>query len=614
MIIGIVSPALHVKSGYGIQADYLARRLAADGHQVIIFPIAGVGAGTLNIGGFTHYSGGRLAYQADALERHVHDTGAELILTLCDLAHQDANTVRRLRAAGRQVLHWVPVDCEPLSMIDEAVLHYGGGTPIAMSRFGERMLAGAGFDPLYVPHAVDAAVFAPMPAAERQELRGDQGTAGKFVIAWNGANADWLRKGQFELWQAYAAFLADYRHSILWLHTDDLEVQYDHTEDIRRLGLEKAVMPVDGHMVRTGQLDAGYMAAWYNAADVFLNTSWGEGFGVPLIEAQACGLPAIGTDCSAVTELVHGGGGWLVASEPKASPRHKRAWRAPLISGITRALGKAHHGWSRGGTAWQQRRDRARAFALAYDADAVYEQHWRPVLARAEAGEFREDGPIARSGGLRWHQDPADNRFGDRLALEHESALEPAVFRGLAEDGVFMDVGAHVGHWALRAAKRCARVIAVEANPVTAARLLENIELNGLRNVISYQLAAWDEPGELYVHNHHGGAPRDGTDQVKAEPSGVPVQAVRLDALLAGEPRIDVIKIDVEGADLHVLRGLAGVLKEHRPRLFIEDHSVHGMYEKQQLGDALTAAGYKWRDVALGYTEAVPRGEDPDAW
>ena len=233
-----------------------------------------MGAAELRIDGIIHYPGGRLSYQADTLERHVHDSGAGVVITLCDLAHQDAATITRLRQAGIQVLHWVPVDCEPLSVIDHAVLTYGGGHPVAMSRFGERMLTDAGFAPSYVPHCVDTDMFAPMPAGARAELRDALGLDGKFVIAVNAANEDMLRKGFFEMWRGFAAFHAKQRNSVLWLHST-LDGQFDHAHEIRALGLEDAVIPADDHLIKTGKLDARHMAGWYNAADVYLCTQLG---------------------------------------------------------------------------------------------------------------------------------------------------------------------------------------------------------------------------------------------------------------------------------------------------------------------------------------------------
>ena len=389
MRIGIVAPALHVNSGYGIQARHLARQARKDGHEVVIYAISGVGAGVLTIEGVTHYPGGRLNYQADTLLRNVADSGAEVVITLCDLVHQDHQNITALRKGGVQVLHWIPVDCEPLGIVDNAVLNWGGGHPVAMSRFGERMLGDAGFAPSYVPHCVDTGVFRPPGADLRTDLRFDLGVAGKFVIAVNAANHDHIRKGFFELWHGFAAFHKKHPDSVVLLHSE-LDGQFDHAHEIRGLGLGlEQVKPTDDHLMKTGRLDAEYMARWYNAADVYLCTSWAEGFGVPLIESQACGLPVIGTDCSAVTELVQPGTGWRVPSELKANPLQKQSWRAPWIAGITQALERAHTAWSRGGNAWQARQQKAREFAEAYAVDVVYETYWRPLLARVEAGDFK---------------------------------------------------------------------------------------------------------------------------------------------------------------------------------------------------------------------------------
>ncbi len=61
-----------------------------------------------------------------------------------------------------------------------------------------------------------------------------------------------------------------------------------------------------------GEYDQRYLALMYNAADVFLGPSRGEGFGIPIIEAQACGTPVIVTNFSSMPELVR----WGVAVEP----------------------------------------------------------------------------------------------------------------------------------------------------------------------------------------------------------------------------------------------------------------------------------------------------------
>jgi glycosyltransferase involved in cell wall biosynthesis len=79
----------------------------------------------------------------------------------------------------------------------------------------------------------------------------------------------------------------------------------------------------------------GTMAKLYSAMDVLLNPAMGEGFGVPVLEAQACGTPAIVTDFSAMQEVC--GAGWHVAYE--RSWTGQNSWQAsPDVDDIVSAL------------------------------------------------------------------------------------------------------------------------------------------------------------------------------------------------------------------------------------------------------------------------------------
>ena len=203
------------------------------------------------------------------------------------------------------------------------------------------------------------------------------------------STGDQVRKGWYELYDGFARFHGKHPDSALLIHTDP-EGAYDHEADLKLLGLgpgQVAFSP--SYPVKTGEMTQRDMAGWYGTGHVYCCASWGEGFCVPLYEAAACGLPLIGTDCSAVTEAVKGSGGWLVKSEPKRNPVHKRRWRAPLVASLEAQLSRAYAAWKAGQTAkgrgaWQARCGRAREFALGYDADLVYGLRWRPLIKQAE--------------------------------------------------------------------------------------------------------------------------------------------------------------------------------------------------------------------------------------
>jgi FkbM family methyltransferase len=209
--------------------------------------------------------------------------------------------------------------------------------------------------------------------------------------------------------------------------------------------------------------------------------------------------------------------------------------------------------------------------------------------------------------------------YGDVLGpADHEADFKPVLEGLLPEGGVFLDVGAHVGHWALRLASKASRVIAVEANPETASTLRRNLAINDIGNVDVVRLAAWDEVTSLKLWDpsgqEAGGStrvlPTGGAGGSQAD-DGI-VTAAPLDSVLADEPRIDLVKLDVEGADIHALKGMAVTLARCRPVLFVECHDVYGYYERADLEQTLTDLGYGFEVAKSEWTAWQPGGESDE--
>jgi glycosyltransferase involved in cell wall biosynthesis len=143
------------------------------------------------------------------------------------------------------------------------------------------------------------------------------------------------------------------------------------------------------------------MAGIYSSFDVLLGTSRGEGFGLPHLEAQACGTPVILSNWTASAELVgepwnpeHGGfqrhpSGWLVACDRDWDPRQAGYYGKPLLPSIVRALAEAYD--ARGDASL---RDGAIAKAEPYRADTVFDTYWRPILAEMEHAITAEPEPV----------------------------------------------------------------------------------------------------------------------------------------------------------------------------------------------------------------------------
>jgi FkbM family methyltransferase len=142
---------------------------------------------------------------------------------------------------------------------------------------------------------------------------------------------------------------------------------------------------------------------------------------------------------------------------------------------------------------------------------------------------------------------------------------------------VFIDVGAHVGRYALKVAKAnpASLVIAIEPGKLQFNALIDGIRKNNLKNVIPLNIAAWDNAARLKLRVYSA----TGTSTVVDEFSGIgrlmrieDVEARPLDDVVEGFGlgRVDWVKIDVEGAELHVLRGFRNGIAKFRPKIIIE--------------------------------------------
>jgi FkbM family methyltransferase len=609
MRILIHSNAPWAGSGYGGQTALLAKRLPDLGHEVVVSAMNGLDGRPLDWEGTVVLPSGMTAYSNDVIAPHARMVlGADpgLILVLYDAWAVDPKPLRDFATAL-----WAPIQSHPVPPSDLEFFRASGAQPIAMSHYGERELTDAGLQPVYVPHAVDTSVFKPLTDGERAAAREMLDIpADAFVIAIVAANKDKTpaRKGWGEQFQAFAQFRKRHPDAVLLVHSlletaggvNLMNLVYD-------LGIQDAVQFTNQYKQVTGLYAPEDVAALMGCADVLSNCSWGEGFGLPVLEAQACGTPVVVSDGSAGTELC--GSGWLVQTQPYWHPFAQSWWHAPIIESIGEAWEKAYTSARE-----PQMREKARGFALGYDVDTVMTQYWKPALEMLEqyAGAApvrppnRNHGtiplPTVEADGLRWIQ--RGRNTDDWIAVSHEESLTPVLDGLLPEGGVFVDVGAHVGRWSLRLAGKASRVISVEANPATAAVLRAHIALNEARNVEVVECAAWDSETRMTLSDPNGKVTGGSTRVIEGDDGDDgTVQARPLDDVLA-EVNPALIKLDVEGADLHALRGMAGTLARAKPTLFIEDHSIYGYYDLDDLKALLAGYGYGWREI----TATLPGG------
>ena len=376
----------HVSTGYGVQAALLSERLRDDKHDIAVSCTYGQQGAMGMWRGIPLYPCGYEVNGNDVLHNHAmhHFAGETLggwIVTLLDVW-----CLQNPLLSDFNIAAWCPVDHFPVPPEVLKFFDRTSAVPVAMSRYGERLLFEAGLDPVYIPLTVDTKVMkptfhldtpkGPISARELYDIPADA-----FCVGMVAMNKGWARdrKGFNEALRAFGRFWQSHQNAILYLHSE----KFGGAEGINlvELATHAAVPPhavrwVDQYAYRMG-VPPEMMAAAYTAMDVLLAPSHGEGFCVPLIEAQACGTPVIATDFSAQSELV--GAGWMVEGQPEWDPAQHASYICPSIVDIIEKLELAYN--SDLGAMQAQ----AVAFARQYDADVVFETYWRPFLATLDA-------------------------------------------------------------------------------------------------------------------------------------------------------------------------------------------------------------------------------------
>lgn len=365
-------------TGYGVQTRLLIERLAEMGHEPAVSAFYGLSGSAIEWNGIPIYPAGALDFGLDMLHGHALQHGAHVVLTLMDSYKLKPVAKALFDARGRyRTAMWVPVDCTPLSRLDREVIALSGATPVAMSRFGLTELQDAGFpDALYAPHAVDTHVY--RPPADRDALRAQQGLSDRFVVGICAANNDSLRKGWPEQFEAFARFHAKHPDTLLLVHSVAHAPHGIALDELAAdMGIADAVAFSDHYAQLAGLMGPAVMADWYGCLDVLMGCSYAEGFGVPIIEAQACGTPVIATDASAMTELVYDG--WTVPALPFWNAVHRAQWQRPVVDAIVDALCEAYE---TGHPVSESRRAACRDHAVEYDTRLVANKYWAPILEK----------------------------------------------------------------------------------------------------------------------------------------------------------------------------------------------------------------------------------------
>jgi FkbM family methyltransferase len=199
---------------------------------------------------------------------------------------------------------------------------------------------------------------------------------------------------------------------------------------------------------------------------------------------------------------------------------------------------------------------------------------------------------------LEWREQSTDTTgrtvYGARMLLNTKNVVDRRIFMlGLWEPNVteifrhaigpgdvVLDVGANIGYYTLLASKLAGpagKVYAFEPVSPVRARLENNLELNGCRNVKVIRSAAWDSVGTSVIRTPDSmdfalsslSGSKDSGGGKGAREEAVPLAPVESCVEESDYSKIRLIKIDIEGAELHALRGMEKILSTPNDRLLI---------------------------------------------
>lgn len=307
----------------------------------------------------------------------------------------EARTCPGLPAAfpRARVIYWMAIDVSPLAATDLAAVE--GSQPVAMSRFGLDQLQRAGVqNAAYVPLGIDPQAFRVLdiPQELGQLRTWLVGPGCKHLTVIVAANYPVFvgggdRKHFQGMLASWAEFAADKPGARLYCHTNPRQLAEEElgTPDLDALAdalgiRDRVFFPPSGISLGAGY-PAEFMPMLYNAADVLLATTAGEGFGLPIVEAQASGVPVVCTDWTAMPELVRWGQAVKPAGRQWYMPQ-KSWWAWPDVHGGAQALQGLYDEWQAAGGRWPLERRRAVSAAIhrEYSWDYVVREMWAPLV------------------------------------------------------------------------------------------------------------------------------------------------------------------------------------------------------------------------------------------
>lgn len=382
-LMSVASNSYDISTGYGQQVKFLIDRLVKHGIKTANLSNFGLQGSIEEIktpyGKVKHYPVGYKAFSDDVIPVWHEDFKKDYpLLNDAVLTLYDQWVYNDLKFDGK-IIAWTPLDHVTLPPAVAKFLKRENVTVVTMSPHGQRQLEKVGIESTYIPHSIDTKVMKPtvtvfdnIPTRDYLGVPNDAFLVS--IVQANKANGLVHRKALAEQLMAFSIFKQSHPDAYLYIHSEPSNVfgGFNIPQLLASVGLtQDSVIILDQDINRVGY-PAEYLAAIYTASDVMLQVSYGEGFGVPVVEAQACGTRVITSNWAATQDLA-GPDSFLVDGQPFWDEPQAAFYHIPNIGSIVNALQLAYdapRGVSKASI----------DFAKDFDVDRVWSWYWMPFL------------------------------------------------------------------------------------------------------------------------------------------------------------------------------------------------------------------------------------------
>uniref|UniRef100_A0A6M3KW82 Putative glycosyltransferase n=3 Tax=viral metagenome TaxID=1070528 RepID=A0A6M3KW82_9ZZZZ len=361
-------------SGYGQQMAELLPYIVKEGYPTAQCDFYGLEGGKLMINGVLHYPKINHVYGSDALIHHAKDFNADVVFTL-----QDVWVLNPIDLAEvKYLIPICPIDHAPVAktILDRLKFAY---RVVTYSQFGQEELKRHGIVSTYIPHTVDTEIFKPMDKIERKKAAGIAPDV--FLCGMVAANKDNPPRKSFqEVMDAFKMFLEKEPKALLYLHTNpDFPGGFPIKQYAEFIKIADKLLFPDTYQMNFN-IDKNQMALIYNAFDVLLSPSFSEGFGVPIIEAESCGIPVIVNNFVSMPELIKPGitGELCEVASKRFSPLGSYVG-IPSTKSIFDCLMKIHKA-----DRVKMGKEARKWVVENYDTKDVFNRYWKPYLTILE--------------------------------------------------------------------------------------------------------------------------------------------------------------------------------------------------------------------------------------